>query len=222
MPKKATEFLLLDPNDITKIVGETTSIEIQKELHITPAQFQRYLSNNSPYKGCILVEKNINTESRHEQLFDRLILENNNGRRYYATSNCRIYVIYKNGKKKYLSLYKKTRHNNQLFVKLGLKEESAIRIFARLFLDMRPDQVCALDGKLCLKNIKVYNKNEFSAITGKMSKSIRVGLFEDNKNVCEWASARDAAKDLYISYQTVSDYCNHKVKNPMYDLRWLG
>lgn len=31
---------------------------------------------------------------------------------------------------------------------------------------------------------------------------------------------RDAAKQLFISKQTVSDYCNKKVAKPMYELYW--
>lgn len=54
-----------------------------------------------------------------------------------------------------------------------------------------------------------------------MAKSIPVGLFINKKKANEWTSARDAAKDLYISNQTVCDYCNQKTKKPLYDLRWL-
>lgn len=132
-----------------------------------------------------------------------------------------IYVIYKNRKRKDLSLYQKKGHGNQFFVKIDGKEESAIRIFAKAFLGLKPNQVCFLQGKLSLENIKIYSKQDLARKTGKMAKSIPVGLFINKKKVNEWISARDAAKDLYISNQTVCDYCNQKTKKPLYDLRWL-
>ena len=33
---------------------------------------------------------------------------------------------------------------------------------------------------------------------------------------------RDAASQLFISRQTVSDYCNRKVAKPMYKLYWAN
>lgn len=112
-------------------------------------------------------------------------------------------------------------NGEQILVSDG-KEDSAIRIFAKAFLGMKSDQVCVLEGELSLDNIKIYSKHEHSCITGKMSRSIPVGIFESKRKVREWSSARDAAKDLYISRQTVCNYCNGRIKKPMYDLRWLG
>lgn len=221
MPK-IIEFLMLDPKDPTIIVGETTSKDIRNELNISGNQFQYWLSKNETYKGCIIVEKNINNISDDEKQFDQLICINSRGWKYYATPECKIYVLHKGSKRKYLSLYKKTNRDNLYFVKINGKEESAIRIFAKAFLGLKPNQVCYLQGKLSLENIKIYSKQHLARKTGKMAKSIPVGLFINKKKVNEWTSARDAAKDLYISNQTVCDYCNQKTKKPLYDLRWLA
>lgn len=56
MPK-ITEFLMLDPNDPTVILGETNSKKIRNDLNLNPRQFQYWLSRNLPYKGCVIVEK---------------------------------------------------------------------------------------------------------------------------------------------------------------------
>lgn len=36
-----------------------------------------------------------------------------------------------------------------------------------------------------------------------------------------YKGTREAAKDLNINRQSVCDYCNRKVKNPIYRLKWL-
>jgi hypothetical protein len=215
------EYLMLNPNDPTEVLGEVTSKKIQKDMNMNNFQFRSWLSRGGMYKGCVLVEKYFDEDPREKKQFDQLVLTSNSGKRYYATSDCCIYVIYKNRKRKDLSLYQKKGHGNQFFVKIDGKEESAIRIFAKAFLGLKPNQVCYLQGKLSLENIKIYSKQDLARKTGKMAKSIPVGLFINKKKVNEWISARDAAKDLYISNQTVCDYCNQKTKKPLYDLRWL-
>ena len=221
MPKYI-EYLMLNPNDPTEVLGEVTSKKIQKDMNMNNFQFRSWLSRGGMYKGCVLVEKYFDEDPREKKQFDQLILTSDSGKRYYATSDCHIYVIYKNRKKKYLSIYRKKGRRNQYFVKLGDKEQNAVRIFALQFLGMRSNQVCILEGDLRLENIKIFNKHDFASITGKMSKSIPVGLFDSDHKVREWQSARDAAKDLFISKQTVCDYCNGRTKKPMYDLRWLS
>lgn len=216
------EYLMLNPNDPTEVLGEVTSKKIQKDMNMNNFQFRSWLSRGGMYKGCVLVEKYFDEDPREKKQFDQLILTSDSGKRYYATSDCCIYVIYKSRKRKDISLYQKKGHGNQFFVKIDGKEESAIRIFAKVFLGMKSNQVCVLEGELCLDNIKIYSKHERSCITGKRSRSIPVGLFESKRKVREWSSARDAAKDLYISRQTVCDYCNGRTKKPMYDLRWLS
>ena len=40
------------------------------------------------------------------------------------------------------------------------------------------------------------------------------------ENKCFYKGTREAGKALHISRQTVSDYCNGKVKKPMFKIRW--
>lgn len=42
----------------------------------------------------------------------------------------------------------------------------------------------------------------------------------DMENKCFYKGTREAGKALHISRQTVSDYCNGKVKKPMFKIRW--
>ena len=54
----------------------------------------------------------------------------------------------------------------------------------------------------------------------KTQRSKRVVEVKDNEIVRSWRSSRQASKELYISRQTVGDYCNNKVSKKMYNLMW--
>ena len=46
-------------------------------------------------------------------------------------------------------------------------------------------------------------------------------LDDDSKVIDSWPSARKAAIDLFVSYQTVMDICNRKIKRkPIINVRW--
>lgn len=221
--RPSREYLLLDPKDLTHVIGETTGSRIRKDLGLNVQQFNNWISRGELYKGCVIVEK-YPDEDRYTDRLDQLIHVNRKGKRYYVTPDCRVYVIYKNRKSKYLSIYKKKRNGGQWFCKIGdLGEVSITRILAKVYLGMKEDEQCILEGSLKLENIRVMSVHEMSVLTGrtKRRKAIPVGQYEKGRMVRKWDSARDAARDLYVSRQTVSDYCNLKVKKPMYDLRWL-
>lgn len=214
-------YLMLDPKDITHIVGEISDDELMKELgYRSKSTFNSWLSRNNRYRGCVIVEKYFTDEK--DELKSCLIYEKD-GRRYYISSDCTVYVIYKNGKKRSLSIYKKKHHSDyKYFCKISDHEIDIVRTLALCFLGMKKNERCILRGNLKLENINVMSIHECHHITGKMSKvNKKVGYYVDGKLTKKFRSARQAGKELYISYQTVSDYCNKKVKNPMMDLRWI-
>ena len=43
---------------------------------------------------------------------------------------------------------------------------------------------------------------------------------KDNKIVRQWNSINQAAKELYLTRQTIMNYCNNKTKKKQIDLRW--
>lgn len=55
MPYKT--FLLLDPKDITRVVGEITSKELCKDLHIQHKSLTSWLSRHDKWRGLVIVEK---------------------------------------------------------------------------------------------------------------------------------------------------------------------
>lgn len=43
---------------------------------------------------------------------------------------------------------------------------------------------------------------------------------ENGKIIRKWSSIRKAAKDLYLTRQTVANYCNNKTKKKQFNLKW--
>lgn len=43
---------------------------------------------------------------------------------------------------------------------------------------------------------------------------------EDGKVIRKWSSIRKTAKELYLTRQTVMNYCNNKTKKKQYNLMW--
>lgn len=74
-----------------------------------------------------------------------------------------------------------------------------------------------------LSNLEIITRSEAGKRTGWQShrKSI-VMLDTDGVITKVFKGTRDAAEKLFISRQTVSDYCNKKVERPMYRLYWAN
>jgi hypothetical protein len=72
-----------------------------------------------------------------------------------------------------------------------------------------------------LQNLKLLTCQENGKLTGGTARSKEVVLIDElGDEVNSWKSARRAAKELYCSYQTISDICNKKRKDPVYPLKW--
>lgn len=72
-----------------------------------------------------------------------------------------------------------------------------------------------------LSNLEILTKSEAGKRTGWQSRRKGIVML-DNEGVISkiFKGTRDAADKLFISRQTVSDYCNKKVERPMYKLYW--
>lgn len=72
-----------------------------------------------------------------------------------------------------------------------------------------------------LANLKIVSTSELGKITGAKANGKPVEQLDDEgKVINSWTSARRAAKDLFLSYQSVSDICNNKVKKKVVNVRW--
>ncbi len=130
----------------------------------------------------------------------------------------------KNPKNGYRYL-KPFRKHNLFVVKIKDKEMNCARLVANAFIKTLSsnDRVYHknhLDFDNFYQNLEVMSLQKLGRLTGHISKSQRVVEVKNNEIIRDWPSARKAAKDLFVSYQTVMDYCNKKVKKPMYNLMW--
>ena len=117
------------------------------------------------------------------------------------------------------------RKHNLFIVKIKDKDMNCARLVASAFIkSLRPEDRVYHKNKLEFdnhyRNLKILSLEELGKKTGYISKSKRVVEIKNNEIVRDWRSARKCAKDLFVSYQTVMDYCNKKVKKPMFNLWW--
>lgn len=72
-----------------------------------------------------------------------------------------------------------------------------------------------------LSNLEITTRSEAGKRTGWQSHRQAVVMLDEEGVIKEtYKGTREAAEKLFISRQTVSDYCNNKVKKPMYQLYW--
>ncbi len=114
-----------------------------------------------------------------------------------------------------------------LCVKIGKIEQPLARLVAILFVPRTADKnvVYIKDNKykhIYADNLEWVTSEECGQRTGYSPSRSRPVVELDNKGnvIKEFRSARDAGKKLFLSYQTVLDYCNGKVKNPICNLRF--
>lgn len=131
---------------------------------------------------------------------------------------------YLSGKTKLLTPYhKKMSGSQRLIVKLTKDEKSRevilMQIVANTFLGPCPDGFVAyhkngdqLDN--CVNNIGYISRAELGRLTGAKSNRQPVAKIDCTGTVVAfYSSARAAAKENYLSYQTVNDRCNGKCKS---------
>lgn len=113
--------------------------------------------------------------------------------------------------------------HKKLLIKIKSKEYTVSNIIYILFNGE------ILEGYSVHHKDNIYSNNDFMNLEllsayelGKMTggRSSRRKLIYDIDNECFYKGTREAASKLHISRQTVSDYCNNKVKKPMCNIRW--
>lgn len=72
-----------------------------------------------------------------------------------------------------------------------------------------------------LQNLEIITRQEAGKRTGSISKRKAVILLNDENDIIKvFQSAREAGKFLYMSGQTVCDYCNGRVQKKTLNLIW--
>lgn len=143
------------------------------------------------------------------------------GTEYYISNFGRCRRKLKNGYR-YLKPFKE---HNKYVVKVNGKVFTVARLVASGFIKPLTEEDCvyhknSMQWDNYFRNLLVVNKKELGKMTGAISKSKKVVEVKNGEIIRSWNSTRKAGKELFISYQTVCDYCKGKVINPMYNLMW--
>ena len=132
--------------------------------------------------------------------------------------------VYKSGKTRPIRPYRKNGTRNKIVVHLTddngkTSQRLVIGIMAITFLGPAPPGCVPYhkNGALTenhINNIAYINRKELGKITGQKSRRKPVAKINDSGNIVEvYPSARVAARENFMSYQTVIDRCNGKVKS---------
>lgn len=210
-----------------KLIVIGTEKEICRKLHWTRSTFKweaypSIMAKHGAMKNRLCLVKLENDPIGEVE--ELLIHETEKGVRYYACSDCTFKKIYKNGS---VCISKPWKHHNVYETKICGKPINASRLLAKAFVkyDLRDDEVVIVDGKLKLENMKIVRKEKWNAKVAPKASAHRtrmIGYFEDGKLVKTYPSSRKDAADLYCSYQTILDICNHKYKRePLVDVRYI-
>lgn len=144
--------------------------------------------------------------------------------RYLVDTQGNIYHVYKTCTR---IMHPSKKKNGQLVIRLqsndGTRHEHIVHlIVADTFLPPRPPGYVVwhkngLRGDPSLGNLEYISRAELGRRTGHKSRRKAVAKFDwRTQDVVEvYRSARQAAKANYMSYQTIIDRCNGKVKSPI-------
>lgn len=143
--------------------------------------------------------------------------------KYQASTEGNIRRVLKSGQVRNMTPYhKKMKGSQRLVVKLTkdgkAKEEIVLSLIAKTFLGPAPDGAVpyhknGLRSENHINNIAYISRQELGKLTGYSSRNkIVVKLNSCGQDVEYYRSAREAAKKNFMSYQTVMDRCNGKVK----------
>lgn len=139
--------------------------------------------------------------------------------RYQADKEGNIRRVFPSGKTRMMSQYHKRMTGSQrLVVKLTKdgksKEETVLNVIARTFLGPIPEGYVPYHKNGCqtenhLNNIAYISRRELGKLTGSASGRRSVVKIDPNGEIVDvYSSAREAAKQNYLSRQAVTDRCN--------------
>lgn len=145
------------------------------------------------------------------------------GGKYQIDREANVRRVYASGKARAMTPYhKKMRGSQRIVVKLTKygkpREEILMRLVALTFLGPPPQGCAPYHKNGCqsdnyLNNIAYIDKRELGRLTGAKAGRRPVAKVDKDGHAVEvYPSARETARRNYMSYQTVIDRCNGKVK----------
>lgn len=219
-------YLMLD-KDTLEECGTVTRKRVLTDGGLTPSQFYNLLLSGKPYKGkYILVEESFGDDSprdEDEEMY-KLICEldeshgKNRGNCYYVTSKGRFVRKTRKGREMELKVWK---HHTKFSIRIGMKEATATRIYAKAFLGMKDNEECRLPGdKWDISKITIGTPKQIRGDTATLnSRCIKVGLFENGKCIKKFSSIAECGRYLGYHKETVRCMLNGTILKPQYDIR---
>ena len=145
---------------------------------------------------------------------------------YYFSNFGRAKRKYKCGNERLLRPYKviPKKGSWRYVIKIYGKEKTFAPIIYKLFNGEIPDDHVVVHRNKVLSdnsaiNLKAMPRTMLGTLYGGRTSKRKLIYCFDNKKI--YKGTREAAKDLHINRQSVCDYCNNKVKNPLYRLKWF-
>lgn len=149
------------------------------------------------------------------------------GGKYRVSRNGDVQRVFPSGLVRNMTPYRKQAKilRNRLFVKLTIngkpKEVPMLKIMAETWhnnqnKNLVPYHKNGIVTDNRADNIGFISRKELGRITGHMASKRKcvIKITEDGEEVEVYRSARVAAKENNMSYQTVLDRCHNRVKNP--------
>ena len=144
--------------------------------------------------------------------------------KYQADREGNIRRVFPSGKTRTMTPYhKKMSGSQRLVVKLTKdgksKEVILLQIIAKTFLGPAPKGCVPYHKNGCqsdnyVQNIAYIDKRKLGKLTGASSRRQPVAKIDQNGEIIDiYSSAREAARQNYMSYQTIIDRCNGKCKS---------
>lgn len=149
--------------------------------------------------------------------------------KYQASEDGDVRHVYPSGHTRLLTPFRKSERShassrNRYVYKLSRdgrgREVAAINIMVATYLGGRRSGMVAYhkDGILSnnhRSNIGFITRSELGKLTGAQSSRRPVRKVDESGEIVEiYRSAREAGRQNHMSYQTVLDRCNHRVKQP--------
>ena len=144
---------------------------------------------------------------------------------YYLSDEGRVKHVLESGKVRILDGYRKTnwKGHSTWMIKIAGEDLILKNIMWETFKGSIPKGYIVVHKNGCITMNDIYNlelitPEEAGKRYGGKTRLTRRVINKDNGKV--YTGTRQAGEALNISRQTVSDYCNNKIKKPMYNLKW--
>lgn len=202
-------MLGLSESRISRLVSDKTLIK----------KINCYLLKEKPTvaeKRKMIASLKFKDEAWRESKLPNLYISNKGRFRVQSKTGWRYYFPYK--------------FKNTIQIKYKQKEYKANRLVYETWHGEIPDEYCVyakngIKHEITASNLKVATREKLGRLTGYKSKSREVALLDDQGEVIEeFRSTREAARNLYVSHQTVSNSCNDKWDSKaggVYNFKWL-